>query len=100
MKIFLFSLMLVLNVSNIFSQENNTSKVNKSILDAIYYQDYVNFLSDKPGLSKVDVFIQVPYKNVQFVKSSQGFTAKYSITASVFDSTKRNLLWKKPGTKQ
>ncbi len=95
MKIFLFSLMLVLNVSNIFSQENNTSKVNKSILDAIYYQDYVNFLSDKPGLSKVDVFIQVPYKNVQFVKSSQGFTAKYSITASVFDSTKKKLIVEK-----
>lgn len=95
MKMFLFSIIFVFSVANLFAQNNNTLKVNKSILDAIYYQDYVNFSSDKPGLSKVDVFIQVPYKNVQFVKSNQGFTAKYSITASVFDSTKKKLIVEK-----
>lgn len=95
MKMFLFSIIFVFSIANIFAQENNPTKVNKSILDAIYYQDYINFSSDKPGLSKVDIFIQVPYKNVQFVKSNQGFTAKYSITASVFDSTKKKLIVEK-----
>lgn len=95
MKMFLFSIIFVFSIANIFAQENNSTKVNKSILDAIYYQDYINFSSDKPGLSKVDIFIQVPYKNVQFVKSNQGFTAKYSITASVFDSTKKKLIVEK-----
>ncbi len=95
MKIFFLVLIyLSLNVSG-FSQDNpgNQSKLNGK--EAIYYQDFVNMASDKPGLSRVDIYIQVPYKNVQFIKSSKGFTAKYSITASVFDSSKKKLVVEK-----
>lgn len=93
-KIFLILICLFLNKTGI-AQDNpgNQSKLN--VKDAVYYQDFVNMASDKPGLSRVDVYIQVPYKNVQFVKSSQGFTAKYSITASVFDSSKKKLIVEK-----
>jgi GWxTD domain-containing protein len=95
MKIFFLVLIYVsLNVTG-FSQDNpdNQSKLNGK--EAIYYQDFVNMASDKPGLSRVDIYIQVPYKNVQFIKSSKGFTAKYSITASVFDSSKKKLVVEK-----
>ena len=93
-KIFLILICLFLNKTGI-AQDNpgNQSKLN--VKDAVYYQDFVNMASDKPGLSRVDVYIQVPYKNVQFVKSSEGFTAKYSITASVFDSSKKKLIVEK-----
>jgi GWxTD domain-containing protein len=81
--------------ANIFAQDNISNEPKKNISDAVYFQDYVNFASDKPGFSRVDVFIQVPYKNVKFVKSNQGFTAKYSITASVFDSSGSKLIVEK-----
>lgn len=92
--LFLFVLSFVF-AANIFGQENISNESKKNIKDAVYFQDYVNFASDKPGLSRVDVFIQVPYKNVKFVKSNQGFTAKYSITASVFDSSGSKLIVEK-----
>jgi GWxTD domain-containing protein len=93
-EIFLILICLSLTVIQ-FAQENNTDKKQKNILNAVYYQDLINLASDKPSLSRVDVFIQVPYKNVQFVKSNKGFTAKYSITASVFDSLKKQLIVEK-----
>ena len=95
MKFILSAIIIFLSSFTIFSQENPGSTTKKNILDAIYFQDYVNFGPSKPGLSKVDVFIQVPYKNVQFVKSNEGFTAKYSVTASIFDSTKKKLMVEK-----
>jgi GWxTD domain-containing protein len=95
MKKFLFSLICFSLALTVFAQENTNNEVKKKLSDAVYFQDLVNVLSDKPGLSSVDVYIQVPYKNVQFLKSSEGFTAKYSITASVFDSTKKKMIVEK-----
>lgn len=79
----------------LFAQNEPFKVVKKNLGEAVYYQDFVNYVSDKPGLTRIDVFIQVPYKNVQFVKSGEGFTAKYSVTASVFDSTKKILIVEK-----
>jgi len=93
-KIFLIFICLSFSVMQ-FAQENSSDKKQKSILEAIYYQDLINLASGKPPLSRVDIFIQVPYKNVQFIKSNKGFTAKYSITASVFDSLKKQLIVEK-----
>lgn len=88
----LFCLSLTLNL---YAQDNIGEKTKKNINDAVYYQEFLNAGSDKPGLSRVDVFIQVPYKNVNFIKSNQGFTSKYSMTVSVFDSVKKQLIVEK-----
>ena len=91
-------LLLVLSfvfTASIIAQDNIPTEPKKNISDAVYFQDYVSFASEKPGLSRVDIFIQVPYKNVKFVKSNQGFTAKYSITASVFDSSGSKMIVEK-----
>jgi len=95
MKTFLLSIICISFALSIFAQENTNTELKKKISDAVYYQDLVNVKSDEPGLSSVDVYIQVPYKNVQFIKSNQGFSAKYSITASVFDSSKKKLIVEK-----
>jgi len=84
----------ILNVG-IPAQEKNPSINQKQFWEATYFQDFVNFYSGSGSTSRIDIFIQVPYKNVQFVKSNQGFTAKYSVTASVFDSTKKKLIVEK-----
>jgi len=92
--IFLILICLSLTVIQ-FAQDNITEDNKKKISEAVYFQEFVNAASDKPGLSRVDVFIQVPYKHVHFVKSNKGFTAKYSVTASVFDSLKKQLIVEK-----
>lgn len=95
MKIILISSLVFILSVLIFSQEE-PYPINKKVMgDAVFFKDFLNFYSDKPGITRVDVFVQVPYKNIQFIKSPEGFTAKYSVTASVFDSSKSNLLIEK-----
>jgi len=92
MKFLFFSILFAALCLNILAQDNTPKK---SITKAVYFQDFVNFASDKPGFTRVDVFIQVPYKSVQFVKSNKGFSAKYSVTASVYDSSNKKLIVEK-----
>ena len=68
--LFLLFPIVLLNVS--FAQEYSSQTPKKNINNAIYYQEFLSFASDKPGLSRVDVYVQVPYKNVQFIKSTRG----------------------------
>lgn len=95
MKIKLTLVIFFLMSLEFFAQNEPYNVVKKNLGEAVYYQDFVNYVSDKPGLTRIDVFVQVPYKNIVFVKSGEGFTAKYSVTASVFDSTKKILIVEK-----
>lgn len=63
--------------------------------EAVYFQDFLSYESKREGMTRVDVYIQVPYKSIQFIKSPQGFTSKYSITASVYTPTKERLIVEK-----
>ena len=66
----------------------------KPELKVKYYQDFLSFKGDE-GKTRVDVFIQVPYNAVQFVKTGQGFEASYSLAVSVYDQDKQNLITEK-----
>lgn len=77
------------------AQDQNYEKNFKHSYNAFFHQDFLNFRSEKPGMTKVDVYIQVPYKSLQFIKTRQGFTAKYTIVVSVFDESKDNLIVEK-----
>ena len=59
-----------------------------------YYQDFMSFKGESIK-TRLDVFIQVPYNSVQFVKTNQGFEATYSVTVSVYDEEKKNLITEK-----
>ena len=60
-----------------------------------FYIDGANYKSDKPGKSRLDIFIQIPYKNLQFVKYKGKFLAKYTVTLSFYDEDKEDLLFEK-----
>lgn len=79
----------------VIAQDQNFEKNFKQSYDAFFHQDFLNFRSDKLGMTKVDVYIQVPYKSLQFIKTGQGFTAKYSVVVSVFDESKEKLIVEK-----
>ena len=59
-----------------------------------YYQDFLSFKGNEDK-TRVDVFIQVPYNAVQFVKTGQGFEASYSLSVSFYDENKQNLITEK-----
>jgi GWxTD domain-containing protein len=60
-----------------------------------FYQDILNFYSPDSATTRVDVFIQVPYNQIQFVKSDKGFTASYTVTISVFNENRERLVVEK-----
>jgi len=75
-----------------FSQVETFSRIPDSKVK--YYQDFISFRGQKEK-TRLDVFIQVPYNAVQFVKTGEGFEAAYTITVSVFDEEKKNLITEK-----
>ncbi|RPI71945.1 MAG: GWxTD domain-containing protein [Ignavibacteriales bacterium] len=86
---FFFAQFITAQVENVYKQ-NEISMLPK------YYQDFLNFISEEKGKTRVDIFIQVPYEEIQFVKSSKGFSAAYTITVSVYeDEDKEKLLVEK-----
>ncbi|MFA6981320.1 MAG: GWxTD domain-containing protein [Ignavibacteriaceae bacterium] len=79
----------------IFAQvEQSSDAYNKLGLPAFYYE-ILNYKSDNPTTTRVDVFIQVPFNSLQFIKDGTGFKAEYTVTVSVYDKEKETLLTEK-----
>ncbi len=89
-KLIFFFLIIISGIT--FSQIENYSR--KPELKVKYYQDFICFKGEK-GKTRLDVFIQVPYDAVQFIKTGQGFEASYSVTVSVYDEEKKNIITEK-----
>ena len=85
-------LISLLMLSSIYGQVDEAYKFPSG--GAKYFQDFLNFAGED-GKTKMDVFIHVPYQDLQFVKTKKGFEAAYTVTISVYDEEKDNLLSEK-----
>lgn len=85
----------LLLATTVFAQPEKQDKEIKFNPKAKFFEDYLNFASTEAGKTRLDVFIQVPYSEIQFVKTTTGFESKYNLTVSVFDEDKENLLVEK-----
>ena len=95
MKMFKHILLLILFIQTVPAQIENIYEKNRNNSLPKYYQDFLNFASDQEGKTRLDIFIQVPYTEIQFVKGPKGFNAAYTVTVSVFDEDKEKLLVEK-----
>lgn len=95
LSIFLSIIIIIIYSIDLLSQSLNYDKQFKLSYEAFFHQDFITTKSEKPGLTKIDVYILVPYKNLQFIKTGQGFTSKYSVMVSVYDEKKENLIVEK-----
>lgn len=64
-----------------FAQTNNSGIYSPGKVR--YFQDMMNFLgiNSKTG---VDIFVQVPFSEIQFVRTSKGYDGGYSVTVSAY----------------
>lgn len=85
----------LLLATTVFAQPEKQDKEIKFNPKAKFFEDYLNFASTEAGKTRLDIFIQVPYSEIQFVKTTTGFESKYNLTVSVFDEDKENLLVEK-----
>ncbi len=100
-----FQLLIVFFAVLFFSTQLNAQietegKRNRVPVKAKFYQDFLNFNSGNPDETRVDVFIQVPYTEILFIKSDAGFSASYTVTLSVFDESKEKIIVEKIWTEK
>jgi GWxTD domain-containing protein len=95
MKTLIIFLIFFFSLDFTFAQVENVYPKNKQVGTPKYFQDFLNFASDQVNKTRVDVFIQVPYNEIQFVRNPNGFTASYMIMVSVYDENKERLLVEK-----
>ncbi|MBK8945225.1 MAG: GWxTD domain-containing protein [Ignavibacteriae bacterium] len=84
-------LILFICLSNIFAQVEYSRKGGTAGQTPKFYIDIANYASQDSGKSKIDVFIKIPYSNIQFIKTNLGYSAKYAVTISLYDVEDENL---------
>ena len=89
-----YFIILILS-SSVFAQPGGQQKEVKFNPKSKFFEDFLNFASTESGKTRLDVFIQVPYSEIQFIKVPSGFESKYNLTVSVYDDSKENLLVEK-----
>src|ERR1035437_6127102 len=94
MKKILFVGLITVAFCSAFAQVED-SKKEQGIVKVKYYQDFLNFRSSKPGMTRLDVFLQVPYNEIQFVKKADQFESQFTATVSVFAEDKEKLIQEK-----
>ena len=52
------------------------------------------FVSDQPGKGRIDIYVQVPYPEINFVKEEEQYTGRFEISATVLSQEKQQL-WQK-----
>lgn len=52
-----------------------------------FYMDALSFQSSEPGVSRLDVFVEVPYEAMQFTKLGDNFRAEYEVAINIYDTT-------------
>lgn len=95
MKTLIKIFLLVLIFQSVKAQVEIGDKPDETSSLPKFYHDFLNFNSPDSGKTRVDAFIQVPYNQVQFVKSDKGFTASYTVTVSIFNENKDKLIVEK-----
>jgi GWxTD domain-containing protein len=48
-----------------------------------FYFDAISYASNEPGKSRIEIYIQVPYEQLRFVKDGENFTANYDVVLTV-----------------
>ncbi len=89
-KILLF---LIILGSCMFAQVGNPAEDSKSFTLSNFYFEVLTNKSILAGQSRLDIFIQVPFSSVQFVRNDNSFTASYTVTITLFDEGKENIFF-------
>lgn len=91
----LTAILVLFFLSAISAQTDESTKEKVRFSRARYYQDFLNFASDKPGFTRLDIFIQVSYDELTFVKTGENFESNYMVTITVYDEKKEKIISEK-----
>ncbi len=91
-----FSILIILAIGmfthDLFAQTENQSQPKEYGSDV--FAEAFACESDSSGKGRVDIYIQVPYSEVNFIKEGEQYAGRFEISASVFTQEKQQL-WQK-----
>ena len=90
--ILVFLIVLIFTQMEINAQSDPSSEFASVGRPLKFFQDILSFSTGKINSTRLDVFSLVPNTSLQFVKSENGFTSRYSVTISVMDKNKKNMI--------
>ncbi|MGE5682811.1 MAG: GWxTD domain-containing protein [Bacillota bacterium] len=91
-------ILLILVTVPLFAQTENSNKQNPAGFLPNFHFDAYNYQSTQPGKTRMDIYVEVPFEGIQFLKTGAGFAATYNVTVSVFDESKEKLQTEKTWT--
>ncbi len=94
-KLFVTILFLFLPLVFLHAQDENPSGNYSFNATPKFYQDVLDFYSGKDSTTRVDVYIQIPYTSITFIKTGSGFSGSYGISLSVYNKDKEKLIAEK-----
>ncbi|MCX6170047.1 MAG: GWxTD domain-containing protein [Ignavibacteriales bacterium] len=81
--------------SVLFAQVESSSSSNTFNREGNFFLDYAGYMSAVPNKTRIDVFVQVPYSNISFVKKDDGFRGGFDITLTFMDEKKNNIIFER-----
>jgi GWxTD domain-containing protein len=75
----------------VFPQQSKLKMINPLSSLPAFYCDFFNHKSGDSAVTTMDVFAQIPFNKIHFYKADDGFRGEYTITVSVYDTTKKTL---------
>jgi GWxTD domain-containing protein len=76
----------------VFPQQSGLKMMNPMSSLPAFYCDFFNHKSVDTAVTTMDVFAQIPFNKIHFYKTDDGFHGEYTLTVSVYDTTKTTLL--------
>lgn len=68
------------------AQVENSARQYSEKSNPFFYYDFANYKGPSDSLSRMDVFLQVPYSKIQFIKKDAGYEAAYSVNLLIKNS--------------
>ncbi len=85
--------LLVLS-SLVFSQVESSRMLHSDQLLPRFSFDYATYKSKDSAKTRLDIFLKMPYANIQFLKNKNIYVANYTVTVSLYDENENLILEK------
>ncbi len=87
-------LLLLLNCIS-FAQVESATADNPFYQPPDFFYDMLNFFAPDTQSTRLDIYIQIPFSKIKFIKSGDNFRADYNVSVSVYDENRLKLITEK-----
>ncbi len=77
------------------AQVEYASGKNSFVNSNSFFIDYAGYKSEKANKTRVDVFVQVPYSNISFIKKDDHFQGGFNVTLTFWNGEKNSIIFER-----